>query len=234
MITGIVVALPEEFRTLTSGKVEKGNYCKLTDNILLAYAGTGSENAQKASELLTTKGVGQLISWGCAAALAPELKPGDLVLPRCLLTEDNQELNCDQNWIDQVCQILPSDISINLGQLTESRTIVAETKDKQLIHSQTGAVALDMESCAIAKAAIQAQIPCLVVRVIADPVSMNLPTAVSHALNSEGEIKIGKLLIYLLSQPMEIPALIKLGLHFNGAKKTLKSIAKYLDKITER
>lgn len=232
MITGIIVALPEELSTLPSGKVEKGDYCKLTDNILIAHAGAGPENACKASELLIAKGAEQLISWGCAAALSPELKPGDLLLPESLLSEDQQKFNCDPNWIDHVRHLLADKVSIISGKLTERSTIVAESKDKQAIHSQTGAVALDMESCAIAKTAIQANTPCLVIRTIADPVNMSLPGAVSHSLNSEGEIELSKLLQYILLHPMEIPALIKLGLHFNAAKKTLKSIAKYLDKIT--
>jgi adenosylhomocysteine nucleosidase len=233
VITGIVVALPEELSTLTSAKVEKGHYCKLTDNILIAYAGAGPANARKASELLISKGSGKLISWGCAAALSPMFRPGDLLLPESLLTEQQQKLNCDQNWIDQVRHLLPPNISINCGTLAESSSIVAESKDKQVIHFQTGAVALDMESCAIAETAMQANLPCLIIRTIADPVSMSLPGAVSHALNSEGEIELSKLLQYILLHPLEIPVLIKLGLHFNAAKKTLKSVAKYLDDIVE-
>ncbi len=233
MITGIIVALPEEFSTLTSGKIDKGDFRKLTDNILIAYAGAGPANARKASELLIAKGAGQLISWGCAAALVPELRPGDCLLPESLLTEDQQVLNSDLNWITQVRHNLSADIPIKSGKLAESCSIISKSEDKQAIHLKTNAVALDMESCAIARSAKQANICCLVIRTIADPATMDLPEAVSHALNCEGEIVLTRLLPYILLHPFEIPGLIRLGLHFNAAKKTLKSISRYLDKITE-
>jgi len=232
VITGIVVALPEELSTLTSGKIGKGDYYRLTDKILVAYAGAGPVNARQASTLLIAEGAGQLISWGCAAALSPEFKPGDLLLPESLLTEDRRILNGDPGWIAQVRHNLSAEIQVKNGKLTESRRIVSKSKDKQIIHAKTGAVALDMESCAIAETANQANIRCLVIRTIADPVTMNLPEAVSCALNSDGEIALTKLLQHILFHPHEIPNLIRLGLHFSAAKKTLKSVSKSLDKIT--
>jgi len=36
---------------------------------------------------------------------------------------------------------------------------------------------------------------------------------------------------YLLLHPTELPGLIRLGLHFNKAKTTLKQVADHLDEI---
>jgi adenosylhomocysteine nucleosidase len=88
-----------------------------------------------------------------------------------------------------------------------------------------------MESGAIAKVAVEANLPCLVLRAIADPVSMSLPHAVVFALDEQGRVHIGKLLRYLLTHPWEIPGLIQLGWHFRAAQKTLKIIAKQLNEI---
>ena len=44
MITGIVVALPEELATLTSQKVAKGGYLMLNNQLVVAYSGAGAVN----------------------------------------------------------------------------------------------------------------------------------------------------------------------------------------------
>jgi adenosylhomocysteine nucleosidase len=67
------------------------------------------------------------------------------------------------------------------------------------------------------------------IRAIADPASMNLPNAISHSLNNNGQVVLARLLKYLISHPWEIPSLIKLGLHFNAAQKTLKTVALQLN-----
>lgn len=122
-------------------------------------------------------------------------------------------------------------LNINTGLLAESSTIVAQSSAKRLINSQSSAIALDMESIAVAQTANQHSLPVLVIRSIADPVSMSLPKAVSYALDDEGEVVLTKLLWFLLTHPTELPSLIKLGIHFNAAKNKLKLVAKQLDKI---
>ncbi|MGZ5576178.1 MAG: phosphorylase family protein, partial [Methylobacter sp.] len=123
-------------------------------------------------------------------------------------------------------------LKTHTGSLTESLTIVAAAKDKKHLHSQTGAIALDMESIAIAKVARQNDLPFIAIRAIADPVSMDLPKAINHSLNDQGDIVLAKLLLFIVRHPSELPGLIKLGLHFNAAKNTLKSVAKQLDHLT--
>jgi hypothetical protein len=89
-----------------------------------------------------------------------------------------------------------------------------------------------MESIAIAQVANQHALPFLAIRVIADPVDMNLPLAITHSLNQQSEVVLRKLLCFLVLHPFELPGLIRLGLYFNSAKKTLKLIAKHIDVVT--
>ncbi len=60
---------------------------------------------------------------------------------------------------------------------------------------------------------------------------MDLPKAVAYSLNNNGEVVLKRLLLFLLQHPGQLPGLIKLGLHFNAAKKTLKLVAAQLDAI---
>ena len=231
MITGIIVALPNEISSLTDKKINKGDCVFINDNTLDACSGAGPENATNASKLLINKGAKRLISWGCATALKTNLHPGDLILPDTLQTERQEDLTIASQWLNDVLDHL-SPLNPFTGSLAESSLIVAESSAKKAIHKQTRAIALDMESVAVAKIAIQNKLPVLVIRCIADPVSMSLPKAVSYALNNKGDVLLPRLLWFLLTHPSELPGLIKLGLHFNAAKNKLKLVAEHLDIIT--
>lgn len=230
MITGIIIALPDEINSLTDKKVSKGEYIFLNKKTLLTCSGAGPENAKKASELLIEKGAKRLISWGCAAALKANLNPGDLVLPKTLKTEKLETLSINSPWLSYTLEQL-SVLTPHTELLAESHTIIAESVDKQTIHTKSGAIALDMESIAIAQTAKQYNYPALVIRSIADPVSMSLPKAVSHSINEQGDVILPKLLWFLFTHPNELPGLIKLGLHFKKAKNKLRLVSKHLDTI---
>lgn len=232
MITGIVVALPEELTTLTSKKIAKGRCIYMADDLLVAYSGAGPVNARSAAELLVTKGATRLMSWGCAAALSESLRPGDLVLADKLIDAGNVEIAVNADWTVHTKNSLANHVVVHSGCLAESTRIVSSSKDKNQLQSITGAVALDMESIAIARVAKQHTIAFLAIRAIADPVNMDLPQAINYSINAQGDVVLGKLLLFLFLHPAELTGLIKLGLHFNAAKKTLKSVARHLDAVT--
>ena len=233
MITGIVVALPEELTTLTSKKIDKGRCFFITDKLLVVYSGAGHVNAKSASELLVAKGANRLISWGCAAALSESLKPGDLILADELIDAGNVVMATSADWLAYAKNSLAKFVVIQSGRLAESTSIVSSSKEKKQLHAITGAIALDMESVAVARVAKQHTLPFLTIRVIADPVNMNLPRAINYSLNEQGEMVLRKLLLFLFLHPAELSGLVKLGFHFNAAKKTLKSIAGHLDKVID-
>lgn len=238
MITGIVVALPQELSTLTTRKVVKGESIMLSKSLALAYSGAGADNAHAAAELLIAQGATRLISWGCAAALSANLQSGNLLLADGLITAEGDTLAIDAAWHRQVKTGLEKlaveskpRFALRCGDLLESKTLVAKSTDKHHKHQQTQAVALDMESIAIAKVAHAHALPFLAIRAIADPVTMDLPEAVSIALNQHGDVELGKLLRFLVTHPSELKGLITLGQQFNAAKNTLKAVAQPLEKI---
>ncbi|MGR9115899.1 MAG: phosphorylase family protein [Gammaproteobacteria bacterium] len=228
MITGIVVALPEEISTLTAKKIGKGCCDFIGPSILLACSGAGPQNAQAAAELLLANGAESLISWGCAAALVDTLAPGDLTLVSSLVTDRLEQLDIQSSWLTETRQVLSELHPHTSGSLAESTTLVSSVTEKKTTQRRTQATVLDMESVAIAKVALQNGKPFLAVRAIADPVDMNLPKAIAESLSEEGEVILPKLLAYLVRHPGELMGLIKLGLHFNAAQKTLKQAAQRL------
>ncbi len=225
-IVGIVVALPEELSTLTRRKIAPGE-CAQMGSLWLAYAGAGCQNATNAAQALLNKGANRLLSWGCAAGLSAEAKPGDLLIPSQVVTADHR-YDTDESWRRQVIQALGTALAIHSGPLFTSANLIGASQDKQTIHQRSQAAALDMESAAIAEVAIQARVPFLAIRTVADPVSMDLPQAVQQALNPHGQVELSRLLRYLCGHPWEVTGLIQLGLHFHAAQKTLKIVARQL------
>jgi hopanoid-associated phosphorylase len=233
VITGLVVALPEELSTLTAQKIAKGCCAQLWDNVLLAHSGTGPENAQAAAQQLIAQGATRLISWGCAAALSEQLKPGDLSLAAFLIHTDTQkDTDVSAAWHAYCKTLLAELVVLHTEPLLESKRIVSSSREKKRLFEQTGASALDMESAAVARVARQHHCPFLAIRAIADPVNMDLPQAITYALNAQGEVLLGRLLTFVALHPGELPGLIRLGLQFNAARKTLKIVAAVLDNIT--
>ncbi len=238
MITGIIVALSEELstlKTLPNGMWERGmrrgKFIFITDEIILMYSGAGAENARQAAELLVSKGATQLMSWGCAAALSPDLKMGDLVLADSLLNSDGLETAVNSTWHQHAKTVLGSTVVAYKGALFNSNKLVSTAEEKQAIYEKTGAIALDMESGAIAEVAQHYALPFLAIRAIADPASMDLPLAISKALNENGKIEISKIIASLVFNLKEIPHLIQLGQYFQLAKRTLSTVAKQLPQI---
>lgn len=236
MITGIVVALPEELTTLTSLTIKKGSGAFIAGRLLVAYSGAGSANAQAAAEMLIAKGATRLMSWGCAAALSTTLKPGDLILADKLVDAEgvkDVKFPVSSEWCRHTKNLLSSHVFIHTGSLAESEKIVSLSEDKKMVALKTNAIALDMESIAIAKVAGQNNLPFLAIRAIADPLDMDLPKAIYHSLNDQGDVVLSKLLFHLVLHPAELPGLINLGIYFNAAKKTLKLVAKHLNSIID-
>lgn len=238
MITGIIVALSEELNTLKTlpnalwePSLQRGKFVFLTDEVLLIYSGAGAENARKAAELLVSKGATQLMSWGCAAALSPDLKMGDLVLADSLISQNGDEISVHPIWHQHAKNVLGTQITAYKGALIASNNIVSTAQAKAELHTKTGAIALDMESDAISKVAQHYALPFLAIRAIADPASMDLPAAIENALNDNGEVAVTRIIKSLVFNPKELPHLIQIGQYFQIAKRTLSNVAKQLPEV---
>jgi len=233
VITGILVALPEELRTLSNSKIRQGECIATAKNTVTILSGSGSENAAIAAQKLLDHGAKQLISWGCAGALAPHLKAGDLVIPTLIQMPNNTKLSTHTQWSRKTVKLLENTIKCYNGKLLESESIISLASHKALQYQRTQALAVDMESGAVARIAAQAQVPFIAIRSIVDPAQLDLPKAINYAMNDQGTIAIPKLMFYLCMHPAELPRLVRLGLHFNAASKTLKHLAQQLPRIIQ-
>ncbi|MDT8870402.1 hypothetical protein RAA17_02250 [Komagataeibacter rhaeticus] len=89
--------------------------------------------------------------------------------------------------------------------------IVTEATRKAELFRQTGCVALDMESGVVAEMAAARRVPFAVMRVVCDPADRTLPPAAVVALRPDGSLAVGALARSILCNPLQIPALIRVG-----------------------
>lgn len=220
--TGVISALRAEAACLTGKAFTAGSPLGIQDPLLLVLSGMGKERVAAAIDALLAENAAALVSFGTAAAIAPGLKPGDLVIPGKIQLAGGQTVDINCPWRDRVLSHLQEcPLTVQQGTLLHVDKPVNETTDKQRLHQQSGAIALDMESGLVVTAAQEKKRATLVLRVIIDDVDTRLPPAVITSTDEFGDIMIKPLLWNILKNPFLLPALISLGRHFSKAKTTM-------------
>jgi adenosylhomocysteine nucleosidase len=202
-----------------------GGCVELDGGCLIGLSGAGPEAAGRCSTALVEAGARSLVSWGCAASLAAGLKPGDLILPERIVCLDGKLLDTDVGWRKRLGSKLYGRMPVYSGLLAESDRIVAGQDEKRAILAATGAIALDMESAAAARAAHSLGLPFLAVRSIIDPVDVTIPPSIHNAFDENGALHVQKMLFHAMLRPADFIDVIRLGRHFGAAMKTLRLAA---------
>ncbi len=151
-----------------------------------------------------------ILSFGLAGGLAPDLRPGTIVIPAAVLSE-GVRLAARADLLGGATHDL---------MLAEQK-IVADPAAKQALWRRTGACAVDLESGPVAEAALAQQIPFVVLRAICDPAERTLPPAAMVALDAGGVIGLGRVLASILAKPGQIAALLALARDAARARRAL-------------
>jgi len=224
---GIVVSLPRELKSLTHEAIPVGAWRALTDNTLVALSGIGAESAHRAGTALVAQGARALVSWGCAAALDDRAGPGWLILPEHIIGARGEMYKVNAEWHQRIYKkTLAADRPVLAAPLVESETILKTSEEKRALATRTQAAATDMESAAHARLAQEHGLPFIAIRAIVDSVSTDIPEHVLKALDSQGDVRLWKLIASIALIPQDWLKLIQLGIQFNAARRTLKSTSK--------
>jgi adenosylhomocysteine nucleosidase len=221
---GIVTGLAREARCFEKVGAEE----RLKVVCVAAEAGRA---AAAAGELAASKDCGGLISFGVAGGLAPGAQPGTLVVPDRVVTLQGESYATDSRWrrrlLDGLNRVsLPLQPSLPLQESIIGIDLPAHSVErKQQLRHQTGGYAVDTESHAVARAAVAADVPFLVVRAIADPWHREVPAWLPGTIAKDGRPDLGAVLIGLLQRPWQLPRLAILGLDFERALRTLRRVA---------
>jgi len=226
---GIVTALLAEARSLGLKKPRPGQTQALGEHLLVRLSGMGPERAALAARQLLDDGAQALVSFGTAAALQPELRPGTLCLPREVLWQE-QRWAADESLRSRLLTKLPTQRRWQVcGRplLTVSEACV-EPRGKEALGRSHGAAALDMESGAVAAVATEAQRPWLAVRAILDPLQRRLPKAALGGVDAFGRLQPRVFLGLLSRRPQDLPVLMVLGRDLEAASTSLRRAAECL------
>jgi adenosylhomocysteine nucleosidase len=156
-----------------------------------------------------------LVSFGVAGGLDPALRPGTILVPHEVLT-DSHSTRTDQALGRRLGT--PSPI-IMFG----SDSIVGSVAAKSALFESTRAVAVDMESGAVARVAARHGIPFAVLRAICDPAERDLPPAALIPPNRHGTIRLGRVLGSVLRRPRQLPSLPALAADAMEAHRALRA-----------
>ena len=156
-----------------------------------------------------------MVSFGLAGGLDPALPAGTLVVPAALRLPNGETVQADSSLVTR------------LGGPTHrlmltSKAPVARATEKAKLFAETGAVAVDLESGAVADAARFRRLPWAVVRAVCDPAARDLPEAALIGFDpSAGRVAPLRLFRSLLRRPAQIPALMRLARDAAAAERTL-------------
>jgi adenosylhomocysteine nucleosidase len=224
----IITALPAEARSLTSQKLKIGQTVTLAPHLNLHVSGVGANRGRAAALHAIGQGAKALVSWGTAGGLDTHLPPGRLVLPDRLIDPQQRIFPVDSAWRNQLHASLAPVMSVSRGTLLQVKEIVTGTAAKHQLFTQSRAVAIDMESAAIAAVALQEGARFIAVRSVVDTSDCAIPPWLSTSLNTLGEVRHAALLRRLCYQPSRIFALVQLARAFSVAKSALRIAANFV------
>jgi adenosylhomocysteine nucleosidase len=195
------------------------------DRPLIASVGGDSRKAEKTALGFATAGVQGLISFGIAGGLDSSLRSGDIVVADAIKQPDGTITATHGEWSQSVTKLIDPDRVVVRGAIVGSDFAVATVKAKAVLHARWGAVAVDMESHGVARAAETAGIPLLAVRAIADPSARSIPDAALAGIGADGQRRPIAVLVRLLRDPMQLTALIRVARDSHRALNNLSSTA---------
>jgi adenosylhomocysteine nucleosidase len=193
--------------------------------IVLVRSGMGRDRARRALlEVAERFSLERVISIGYAGALDPALQVGELVvadkivhcetLKSCLLDEELI------GTMPEACR----------GTLLTVDEVAATPSEKKALREKYSAVAVDMETSALAEEAEARDLPFVSVRGITDTADQELIDC-SHLVAEDGDVSKLKAGWHVLTHPGDLKGMIGLGKHAKLATANLTAFLKLYFKI---
>jgi adenosylhomocysteine nucleosidase len=198
----------------------------LGPDLRVACSGADPDRARRAARGLCDEGVAGLVSFGLAGGLAANLQAGDLLLPATVVLPGGGRIATEPAWRERLAAALQrAGMGTQSAPIVGSEHIVATRAAKRALLAQSGAVAVDMESHAVAAIAAQARLPFMVLRAVADRHDQLIPRTAQAAIGAQGEVRPLVVLGRLLGRPWEIVSLIALGRSSRCGLASLRRVA---------
>lgn len=154
-------------------------------------SGVGRGRCAGATDRLIERGAQWIVCAGFAAGLDEELRLGDIVVAdRVLLRDagDAEPIACGESLAEAVPPSGTLGYAIRRSDLVTSDAAVYKSSEKNQIHLDTGAGALDMESYGAAEVCRRRCVPFLAIRSISDTAGQDLCEEIEQLVSMEGRL----------------------------------------------
>ena len=214
----IIAALPGELKHLVRGwaherrdGVDLWQTRRETAEWIAACAGMGQQAAMRAFAEVEKGGrVDRVISVGWAGALSEEIEVGKAYWAAGVV-----DLRTGERFATDRPMAKAPWLVTNSG--------VADATDKRRLAAAYEAGLVDMEAAAIARLAAMRGILFGCVKGISDSVSENLPDF-NRFISPQGQLRLHRLLLFVLPRPWYWPALIRMGENSSKASHSLAGL----------
>ena len=191
--------------------------------VVLVEAGTGPERAERATQaLIDAHTPTWILSAGFSGALHPDLNLGDVVLADSIVDTDGREIQVDAKMAAD------PERGWHVGRLVTTDEIVRTVAEKRRLNEQTEALAVDLESLAVARVCERTQTRFLAVRTISDDLSHDLPAEVMSVFGGTGSLRAGAVAGALWKRPGSFKDMWRLR---EQATMAAQRLAKFLSSI---
>ena len=199
-------------------------------NVAAVVSGPGRKAAAKATEaLITGHRPHWILSTGFAGALDPRLRRHHILMVDHLVDTSGGQLGLDLKVDSASLADLPQ---VHVGRLLTADSVIRLPEEKKSLGRQYNALAVDMESFAVAEVCRRHQVRFLAVRVINDAADDELPPDVKHLLAQKtGVARLGAAVGSIWRRPSSFGDMLKLK---KNAQQASDRLAKFLREMIEQ
>ena len=233
---GLVCALPLELseflgrcskvKTYTGGRFtfRGGFYGKI--RIAIVESGLGPTRAERATvALLDAHQPRWIVSTGFCGALIPSLQIGQIVVANEVTNIQGDSLKIDVGTTTDPSR------GLSVGRTLTVEKMVRKIAEKQELAEKTNAIAVDMETYAIASLCRERKERFLAVRAVSDDLSADLPDEVLSLVGETGAVRVGAVIGALWKRPGSYKDMWQLREH---AMLCADRLAKFLDGVVRQ
>jgi adenosylhomocysteine nucleosidase len=191
--------------------------------VAVVESGMGFSVARRATQaLLDGHTPDWLLSCGFAGSLSAEISTGSIVVADSIVDQHAQQLQIDLQ--------MPANPSRGLfvGRLLTADKLVRTVDEKRQLAEKHGALAVDLESLAVAQVAHERKVRFLAIRVISDDLSSDLPPEILSVVGATGSLRLGAALGALVKRPGAVKEMWHLR---QQAQSAAERLATFLDGV---
>lgn len=192
------------------------------EQLLVRVSGGRPDAAAAMAAELADAGCAGLVSFGTAGGLDPALTPGTLVIADAVRLPGGVSIATDGAWRRRLVQGLGERVPVAVGAVAAAHEPLLSPRLKHYCFLSTSALTVDLESGAVAEAAMEKGIPFLVVRAVTDPADRAIPMWVAGLVTADGRTPISTVLSGLLKNLGDLKTLLHLRRDAKAAFQVLR------------